>query len=402
MGGDIIKILHIHSAYMKGGAALSMQQINDGINKTFSDIRSEILVGYNYSQNKNIRTINNKFERYINAFVTRFTGLDTIWYPISRKNKLKKIIKEFDIIHFHNIHGYYFMMNYLSLLKDKKVVWSIRDFWSITGRCCSFNECDKWETGCGECGDLNKYPGVWKLDFSKKMLREKKKYILGLNHLKIIATSKYVKNILEKTYLAEKDISYIYNGIDENIFNVWEDVHFDHLHIEYNKRKVLFLANNLNLIAKGVQDSLEGLCKIRNKEKYQLLFVGEKLNTEVKKEYLSDFDFIEFGYIQDKEVLSRIYAISDLFVNMSQSESFGRTTVEAMLCGTPVLCNKLPIMSEIVGEYGLYINNKYEIGKVMEQYFEHPYLPGEVREHALSFTEEAMVEKYYKLYKSFQ
>ncbi len=395
-----MKVLHIHSAYMKGGAALSMQQINDGINKTYRDICSQILVGYNYSQNKKIMTLNNKYEKYINAFVSRLTGLDTIWYPISRKNKLKKIIKDFDIVHFHNIHGYYFMMHYLPLFKDKKVVWSIRDFWSITGRCCSFSACNRWETGCGECLDLNKYPGVWRFDFSKKMLQEKKKYILGLNHLKVIATSEYVQDILKRTYLAETDISYIHNGINPNIFKIWEDVHFNNVHIDYNKRKVLFLANNLNILAKGIRDSLEGLRSIQNKEKYQLLFVGEKLNKKVKKEYLSEFDFIEFGYIEDKEVLSKIYSISDLYLNTSKSETFGRTTVEAMLCGTPVLCNKLQIMTEIADEYGLYINDKNEIGQVMEQYFQHPYSPEEVRAHALKFTEEAMVEAYYKLYKS--
>ena len=66
-------------------------------------------------------------------------------------------VKEYnpDIIHLHNIHGYYInievLFNYLAE-SNKPVVWTLHDCWPFTGHCpyFSFVKCTKWEYGCSK------------------------------------------------------------------------------------------------------------------------------------------------------------------------------------------------------------------------------------------------------------
>lgn len=66
-------------------------------------------------------------------------------------NKIQEIKP--DIIHLHNLHGYYInieeLFNYLSK-SSIPVIWSLYDCWPITGHCVYFTlvDCDKWETKC--------------------------------------------------------------------------------------------------------------------------------------------------------------------------------------------------------------------------------------------------------------
>ena len=68
-----------------------------------------------------------------------------------------------DIVHLHNLHGYYLNIDLLfRYLKQKKlkVVWTLHDCWSFTGHCVHFLEvgCDKWKTECGHCPLTRQYP----------------------------------------------------------------------------------------------------------------------------------------------------------------------------------------------------------------------------------------------------
>ena len=74
-------------------------------------------------------------------------------------------VKEYnpDIIHLHNIHGYYInieiLFNYLKEA-NKPVVWTLHDCWTFTGHCSHFDYvgCDKWKSGCNNCIQREKYP----------------------------------------------------------------------------------------------------------------------------------------------------------------------------------------------------------------------------------------------------
>jgi glycosyltransferase involved in cell wall biosynthesis len=59
------------------------------------------------------------------------------------------------------------------------------------------------------------------------------------------------------------------------------------------------------------------------------------------------------GYLSDTELVRR-YQTADLLVLPSRYEGFGLPVVEAMACGTPVLCSTAAALREIAGEAALF------------------------------------------------
>ena len=89
----------------------------------------------------------------------------------------KKFVKQIeeiapDIIHIHNIHGYFLnyqvLFHYLSKC-NIPVVWTVHDCWLYTGHCYyySYIGCDKWQTGCNRCPQRGKFPASLFLDRSR-------------------------------------------------------------------------------------------------------------------------------------------------------------------------------------------------------------------------------------------
>ena len=77
-----------------------------------------------------------------------------------------------DIIHLHNIHGYYLnielLFNYIRE-HNISVVWTLHNCWPLTGHCAGFDMCGckKWKTGCFNCEQRGTYPASKVLDNSK-------------------------------------------------------------------------------------------------------------------------------------------------------------------------------------------------------------------------------------------
>ena len=99
------------------------------------------------------------------------------------------------------------------------------------------------------------------------------------------------------------------------------------------------------------------------------------------------------------EELAEIYSTADVFVNASQEETMGLTTVEALACGTPAVVYNATAVPEVVDETcGVVV----EAGNVDELYnaINHIDFSSEacVR-RAADFEKNMQYGKYYKLYK---
>src|SRR5205814_1437614 len=68
-----------------------------------------------------------------------------------------------------------------------------------------------------------------------------------------------------------------------------------------------------------------------------------------------DVDFL--GWVGD-EWLAPLYRQSLAFCMASREETFGRSVIEAMACGTPCLVNDIPIMHEVTNEHALIVDFK--------------------------------------------
>jgi glycosyltransferase involved in cell wall biosynthesis len=62
---------------------------------------------------------------------------------------------------------------------------------------------------------------------------------------------------------------------------------------------------------------------------------------------------VELGLIRDQQELANFYGMCDVFALPSRSDCFPSVQIEAMLCGTPVVCTDIPGAREVVRVTGM-------------------------------------------------
>ena len=148
----------------------------------------------------------------------------------SRKGTKELIgyLKEFqpDIVHLHNLHKFCINLPLLfDYLKESKVkvIWTLHDCWSFTGKCPHFvmEKCDKWKTGCHHCSELSSYP-LSRVDNSKKMYLKKKEWFCGIENMTIVTPSNWLAGLVKQSFLGEYETKVIHNGIDLSVFKPTE------------------------------------------------------------------------------------------------------------------------------------------------------------------------------------
>lgn len=172
---------------------------------------------------------------------------------------------------------------------------------------------------------------------------------------KIITVSKFTANELKKYVgVDEKKITVIYNGIDEEWFNVKKD---DPIH---DKPYILYVGNvkphkNLKILVKAFLD-------VKDKISHDLIIVGKKdgFITEDKdiKEFVEKNEnrIIFTGYVNDA-LLKQYYKQADIFVFPSLYEGFGLPPLEALAVGCKrVICSNAASLPEVCGDWVEYFD----------------------------------------------
>lgn len=348
-----MNILHINTRYIGGGGAASIANLLHNEINNQEGMKSEFLYGRGESNDSNSMKISYELESYISAGSTRIFGR-TLNRKISEE--VKKEIDNADIIHIHNLHGYY--INYESLInyiveKDKKIIWTLHDTWSFTGRCAFTFGCERWKIGCGNCKSLNIYPTT-KRDMSDKLWLKKKNLFTRLNREKtvFVTPSKWLKNLVEESFLKDYKVEVINNGVEKSDFiDMDKNVLRREFNIPIDKKIVLFVAADPNDERKGIKYILDILDKVDN----NIIFVSMGRKIDIEKEKL-----IQLGYISDRKEIYKVYRMSDVFVIPSLDDNFPTTVLEAFANGIPVIgFDSGGINEQIVNEInGYLVSNK--------------------------------------------
>lgn len=239
-----------------------------------------------------------------------------------------------DIIHLHNIHGYYLnyklLFQYLKEHEDIKVVWTLHDCWAFTGHCSYYlgEGCYKWRNGCRQCSLIGEYPKSLTDQSVNNWENKKRSFSIG-RKINIVCVSEWLKAQVEQSFLADNDLFVIRNGVDKSVF------HFEPSDVfsEYKKRGLCILLGVANVWGerKGLRDFIDLAGKLN--KKYKLVLVG------LTERQISRLPANITGLLrtQNSNELAKIYSGSDLYINFSREETFGMTNYEAQACGTPVI-----------------------------------------------------------------
>lgn len=313
---------------------------NGSIAKAIGDIalshgwKSYIAYGRSVSPGNSIQfQIGNNIDVKLHAIETRLFDNHGLASRIVTHGFIKKVreIKP-DIIHLHNIHGYF--INYKILFKYLQeaqipVIWTLHDCWSFTGHCGHFvtASCDKWKEHCNNCPLRVDYPKSIFIDRSKENFELKKKLFTSVNNFTIVPVSYWLGDLVKQSFLKEQSIHVIQNGIDLKVFKP-TIVTRSTLGLDSRKKIILGIAN-VWTNAKGLQEFIE----LSKNDNYQIVMIG--VDDKMKK--LIPDNIITISRTENQKQLVQYYSVADVLVNPTYADTFPTINLEALACGTPVV-----------------------------------------------------------------
>lgn len=190
----------------------------------------------------------------------------------------------------------------------------------------------------------------------------------------------------------------------EWIANKVKEIHNVNVHkvlpsIDHSVYKPIFRRNNSKIVItamirpsskrRGAERTMKVLNRIANNfpDKCQIKIFGCTNNDPDFKKISSDFPYINKGVLKRKEV-STLLALSDVFIDLSDYQAFGRTALEAMACGCTALVPLEGGSNEyaIDGKNSIVIDtkNEEEIYSRLAELIDNPHKLQELKTNALS------------------
>ena len=353
---------------------------------------------------KNIYKFGLDLETILHMIMTRITGLTGIYSVISTM-RLIRYIKKFkpDVVHIHELHAYFVnlkpLINHLKK-NNIKVIHTFHCEFMYTGKCGYAYDCEKFKTQCFKCPRLKEYPKSLFLDFTKHMYKQKKKLYIGFDNLTIVTPSKWLLDRVKSSFLKDKKMLVINNGIDVNVFKPYETKDLRNKHNLKDEFIVLAVAPNLMSNIKGGFEVLK-LADNLKEENIKIMMIGVE-----EPENINLPNVIALARTNDQVELAMYYSLADVYVILSERENFPTTCIEALASGTPVIGYDTGGTKETVPMgYGEFVPYK-DISKVKELIIKHKNekIFKEKTECAkmgkLLYSKENMFKGYFKLYEN--
>ena len=358
-----------------------------------------------------------KCDEVMHAIGAKFLDLHGL-LSTAQTRELVERIKDYqpDIIHLHNIHGYFcnfkVLFEYLDSV-DTPVVWTLHDCWPFTGRCFHFVgvDCYKWKTGCYDCKAEPGYTVSKYYDRSKELYALKKRLFSSVKNLTLVPVSDWQAAFLKDSFLKDCNVHTIHNGVDIEKFRPMNGNRLRDKHRLDGKFVILGVASPWNT-RKGLDDFYR--LRTMLSDEFAIVMVGL---TPKQIEKLPD-GIIGIARTESQQELAEYYSMADVFVNLTYLDTFPTTNLEALACGTPVVTYRTGGSPEAICDTACEKVEKagaeyYPTGMVVEQgdvegmihcvreLKSRPISAAVCRQRAeVLFDKEKCFEKYIKLYEN--
>lgn len=359
--------------------------------------------------------VGNKWDMYVHYFENRIFDRE----GLSSRRATKALIRHIeqlqpDVISLHNIHDHY--LNYELLFRylnetNIKVVWTFHDCWAFTGHCFHFvtKDCMRWKTGCHDCPLHHLYPNTV-LDRSVKNYALKKELFSANKNLAIVACSDWLGDFVKESFLGDKRLEIIHNGVDLEVFKPFvgsEGSEGSEGSSSDKATSTLFSTSQepFKIIAvssvwypnKGELD----IYKLRTmlpEDEYEITMVG--LSAEQAKNLPKGIRGIQ--RTQNVQELAQLYSEADVLINPTYEDNFPTVNIEALACGTPVITYKTGGSPEAIDEKtGVVVEqgNVVALANAIMQLRDKPLSSEDCRKRAEEyFDKDKCFEKYVELY----
>ena len=338
--------------------------------------------------------VGNKFDPYIHYAENLLLDREGLSSRCATK-KLVEQIKDInpDVVQLHSLHDHW--LNYKILFEylnstDIQVVWTFHDCWAMTGHCMHFvtKNCDRWKTGCHDCLMKGEYPKSL-VDRSRINWELKKSLFAGCKNLSIVACSDWIAEFARESFLKDKRIITIHNGVDLSLFKPQSKT-------ESKKYKIIAVSSPW-YPAKGELDIYK-LRSILSDEEFEIIMVG--LSEDQMKKLPAGIRGIQ--RTQNVNELAKLYSDSDVLINPTYADTFPTVNLEALACGTSVITYRTGGSPEAVDEKTGIVVEQGDVDALADAIRtmkEHPLSSEACRKRAEeNFNKDKCFEKYINLY----
>lgn len=384
-----MKILQINCVYKTGSTGKIVADIHTELIKRGMD--SVVCYGRGKRvKEKNVHKTCGEFYARINGITTRISGIMYGGCHYSTRRLITVIEKEKpDIVHLQCINGYFVnIYQFVEWLKNShiKTVVTLHAEFMYTGGCGHSIDCSQWSTheGCGHSGcprwraEINS----WFFDRTVTMWKKIKRAFEGFDENIIITSVSpwLMERAAHSTVLAGKDHRVVLNGLDTEVFHVYETGVLRNKHHLTDEKIVFHATAGFNLESDHIKGGyyVNELAKMLKGENIKFIVAGS-----CQEDLQVSDNIILLGKVTDQRLLAQYYSMADVTLLTSKRETFSMVTAESLCSGTPVVGFEaggpeqiaIPEYSKFV-EYGnmnalkenvmdvlMHFHNKHEISK---------------------------------------
>ena len=402
-----MNVLQINTVGSYGSTGKNAVDIADELIKY--NVNSMIAYGQRKSLYEHSFNFGIRIENIVHSVLGRLTGLQGFysWIGTMRLLRFADRFKP-DLIHVNNLHGNYicFPMLVKYIVKNRiPVVVTMHDCWYYTGNCAHYVSigCDKWKSGCGNCPNIHLYPNSLLFDTSRMIYRKKCKSYKAISNIRFVAVSDWIANEFKRSMFSEYSVCRIYNWVDSSVFSPDSDndeAVLDKYGLIKDQEYILGVCGRWSE-SKGIKDWMK-IAHLLDKN-IPIVLIGNYDDEYMPERLMNNIRMIT--YVDSATELAAIYRNSLLFLNLSEAESFGKTTAEALSSGIPVIVYDTTACPELVGPNCGYVVPLHDISGVVNCINEvcnngKDYYSKYCRDFALeNFDKKTNIGYYYNVYK---
>lgn len=274
---------------------------------------------------------------FFHYVITRITGTDGYGSSIATRRLIRRLRKaNADTIYIVSIHGHYLnekkFFDYL--IKDGiKIVYIMIDEYAYHGGCTYSGECQGYQQKCNHCPKTEKklIARMFNINFRKYQNRYiayrelKDPVFVGPEYTLISAAGTGLLDELDTKVVDEAINTLLYSPQDTIAFRKTLDIPKD--------KKIIVCVAPYSYARKGVRYYYDLADQMKDNDQYIFIHVGYDGK---EKEFPNNM--IVKGYESNQEILRMYYSLADLFVFPSLQDTMPNACLEALACGTPLLC----------------------------------------------------------------
>jgi glycosyltransferase involved in cell wall biosynthesis len=267
-------------------------------------------------------------------------GRECFLYPASVA-LTTSAVRDFDLIHAHNLHGDYFDLSALATAsRSRPVIITLHDEWLMTGHCAYTLGCERWRDACGQCPHLDVYPAI-RRDATAENLARKREIYCDLRAV-VVAPSRWLLERARASALsaAITESLVIPNAVNLETFSPGERRQARRRLGWPDEACILLFAaagGTLNrfkdidtvrgAVARYARDRAEGSPSLI------FVFLGSTDPPMEREGYRE----IPLRILDRPAAVADVYRAADLYLHAARSENFPVSILEALACGCPVI-----------------------------------------------------------------